>query len=205
MKIEYKVLQTKNNIEREQNVRILKHFIPQLQVTEADRQILWQAYMLQYKLEKDSTGLVFIEDDVKLCKNFIERCEQVIAEREEDVISMFRICTPNTVAEKGYRGGSAFNCMPCNYFPKWFCDEAIKEENQKGFEEWYWKREHVWSYPSDYYVRYLLMKLKKKYYAYFPHLVQHINYKSTLGSRPMNRKSNFFIDDLEKEKQSENN
>lgn len=199
MKIEYKVLLTKDNIEREQNCRILKHFIPQLQVTEADRATLWDLYIKQYELPDDATGLVLIEDDVKLCKNFIERCEAVIAGIPEDVISMFRICTENTKADKGYRSPSAFNCMPCNYFPKWFCDEAVKKENLEDFNRWYWEREHVWSYPSDYYVRFLLMKLKKKYYAYFPHLVQHINYKSTLGSRPMNRITRFFIDDLEKQ------
>lgn len=197
MNIEYKVLQTKDNIEREQNVKILEHFIPQLQVTVTGRDTLWNCYIDQFRLPENATGLILIEDDIKLCKNFIERCESVVAERENDVISMFRICTPNTEAKVGYRSGSAFNCMPCNYFPKWFCDEAIKEGNLKGFEEWYWECEHVWSFPSDYYIRYLLMKLKKKYYAYFPHLVQHINYKSTLGSRPMNRITRFFIDDLE--------
>ena len=201
MNIEYKVLLTKNNIEREQNSRILKHFIPQLQITETDRTTLWQCFIKQFELSAESTGLILIEDDVKLCKNFIERCENVIGENPNDVISMFRICTENTKADKGFRCPSAFNCMPCNYFPRWFCEEAVKQENLEGFEKWYWEREHIWNFPSDTYVRYLLMKLKKRYYAYFPHLVQHINYKSTLGNRPMNRKSFFFIDDLEKEGQ----
>lgn len=195
MNIEFKVLLTKDNVERGQNCRILKHFIPQLQITEASRIDLWCKFISQFELSDTSEGLVLIEDDVKLCKDFVNRCEGVIATFPNDVVSMFRICTEKTKAESGYRSPSLFNCMPCNYFPKWFCEEVVKKENLESFEKWYWEREHIWSFPSDYYVRYLLMKLKKKYYAYFPHLVQHINYKSTLGNRPMNRKSNFFIDD----------
>lgn len=198
MKIKYCVLQTKDNIEREQNVKILKHFIPSLEITVTGRDTLWDCFISQFKITDEYDGIVLIEDDVKLCKNFLKRCEMAITKSKDSVISMFRICTKKTKFESGFKGGSNFNCMPCNYFPKWFCDEVVKKENFESFNKWYWEHEHVWNFPSDTYIRYLLVKLKKKYFAYFPHLVQHINYKSTLGSRPMNRKSNFFIDDLER-------
>ena len=199
MSIEYKVLLTKDNIEREQNVKILKHFIPQLQVTVTGRDTLWSSFINQFKLKEGAEGFVLIEDDIKVCKDFVNKCEQVISAHNQDVISMFRICSEKTLPCEGYRGASSFASTVCNYFPRWFCDEILKIENQQAFEKWYWEREKVWNYPNDTYIRFLLQKLKKKYYQQFPHLGQHINYKSTLGSRPMNRITRFFIDDLEKQ------
>lgn len=197
MKIEYKVLCTENNEQRIKNVDLMKKNLLDLSVKMSGREKLFENFINVFNIENDSIGLVFLEDDVQLCKDFQNRCENLIKSRPNEVISMFESACSKRELHSEYRSGRVYQWNQCNYFPKFVCNELAKENNVLEFKEWYKKHYKVWAYPSDTYIAYVLSKMKLKYWMQVPFLVQHLDFKSTLGNRPTNRQSRFFIDDME--------
>lgn len=195
MNIEYKVLCTENNQQRIDNVAIMKKELPPLNVIMSGRDGLFERFVNIFKTDAD--GVVLLEDDVQLCKNFQTRCEELIGSRQNEVISMFESACSRNELHSEYRAGGRYLWNQCNYFPKFVCDELIKPENVASFREWYKTKYSVWTYPSDTYVGYVLNKMKLKYWMQVPFLVQHLDFKSTLGPRSTNRQSKYFIDDVE--------
>lgn len=196
MKIEYKVLCTENNEQRIKNVEIMKKSLPNLSVKMSGREHLFENFINTFNIENDSTGLVLLEDDIILCKNFQSRCENLISSRPNEVISMFEGPCSKKELHSEYRNGRIFMCNLCNYFPKFVCNELAKENNVLEFKEWYKKHFKTWTYPSDIYIAYILNKMKLKYWMQVPFLVQHFDFKSTLGNRSTKRQTRFFIDDV---------
>lgn len=198
MKIEYKVLCSEGNKQRIDNVSIMKEQIPSLQITMSGLDGLFERFINLFNLEHDSTGLVQLEDDVQLCKNFQNRCESLISRRSHEVISMFEsACQKKGELHSEYRPGRVFAWNQCNYYPKEVCVELAKQENVEEFKEWYWKHYSTWTFPEDTYIAFVLRKLNLKYWMQVPFLVQHLDFKSALGPRPTNRQTKYFIDDLE--------
>lgn len=195
MNIEYKVLCTEGNRQRIENVAKMKSQLPPLNVIVSGRDGLFERFVSVFNTESD--GVVLLEDDVQLCKDFQSRCEELVASRPNEVISMFESACSRGELHSEYRAGSRYQWNQCNYFPKAVCDEIVKQENVDGFRAWYKTRYSVWNYPSDTYIGYVLGKMRLKYWMQVPFLVQHLDFKSTLGPRPTNRQSRFFIDDVE--------
>lgn len=197
MKIEYKVLCSEGNQQRIDNVNIMKGSIPTLHVTMSGMDGLFERFINLFNLEEDSDGIVQLEDDVQLCKNFQKRCEDLIATRPNEVISMFESACSKKPLHSEYRNGRVFAWNQCNYYPKFVCDVLKQEENVKEFKEWYWKHYTTWTFPEDTYIAFTLNKMKLKYWMEVPFLVQHQAFPSALGPRPCNRQSKYFIDDVE--------
>lgn len=197
MKIEYRVLCTANNQQRIDNVAIMKSQLPSLQITMSGMDGLFERYIETYKISDNSTGLVFFDDDVQLCKNFQSRCEETISEYPNSVISMFESACSKSELKTEWRKGRIFAWNQCNYFPKSVCDKLYDWNNVAEFKEWYFKHYKTWTYPSDTYIAFTLNKYKIDYLMKLPFLVQHLDFKSALGKRPTNRQTKYFIDDLE--------
>ena len=197
MKVEYKVLCTENNQQRIDNVGAMKTQLPPLKIIMSGRDGLFERFVSLFNLSSGFDGLVILEDDVRLCKDFQRRCEELILSKPYEVISMFESACSKGELHSEYRNGGRYQWNQCNYFPKSVCNELVKKSNVEAFRGWYKTKYSVWTYPSDTYIGYVLGKMKLKYWMQVPFLVQHLDFKSTLGPRPTNRQSRFFIDDVE--------
>lgn len=195
MNIKYLVMQSPKS-ERIENVSIMKRNIPELTVVEAAPPDLWEQFCDCFKLEEDYDGMVFLEDDIRLCKDFTRRVEVEIDKKPDDVISFFKLSGIKTKYEPvaSYKPGSSFCSMCCNYIPKWLCELIYDEDNRAEFRKEYKKS---WTYPSDDYVAWLLKKYGKKYYMVVPFLAQHLDMESNFKGRSTARQTPYFIDDYE--------
>lgn len=184
--------------ERRKNVEILKVQIPDLIVIEADRSKcdLFTVYLNSLD-SNDCDGIVMIEDDVLLCKGFMERITNAIEAHKADVIQFFTRALSKNLSG-GYKNGGSFSSTVCNYYPASFCKLLQNEEYIQYFKEVYYPTKHEpWTYPIDTYIAFVLGYNKMKHWLELPFFVQHLSLKSTLGNRSTKRQSIYFIDDME--------
>lgn len=176
--------------ERLENVELLKTIIPQLEVIVDTQKDGYKSYFKGLELLND-TGGVFLEDDVLLCKDFMNRIESII--NHKGCLELYNFFeNPKVPSITSYRGGSKFFSCVCSYIPKGFADLVIKEYDV-------FKRDKPSLHQgmaTDRLVPYVLVKNKIKYWHIRPCLVQHLAFKSAIGNRPTNRQTTFFIDDL---------
>lgn len=184
--------------ERRQNVEILKSQIPDLIAVEADRAKcdLFTVYLDLL----DCTGydgIVMLEDDVKLCKDFMSRIMSVIESKKSDVIQFFTRALSKNLS-RGYKNGGDFSSTVCNYYPASFCKLLRDEGFIQYFKNVYYPKKHEpWTYPIDTYIAFVLGYNHIRHWLELPFFVQHLSFKSTLGNRSTKRQSIYFIDDLE--------
>ena len=188
--------------ERIENAKKTKETIPELELVYADNSKidLWAKHIETMQTDPgEYAGVVMMEDDIILCRNFRERLESVISKHEHDVVQFFERALAKNPLKCGWQpGGNFFSCV-CYYMPAEFTDVFNIEQNKKDFCEWFAKRDEPWGYPIDMYIAYVLGRGKMYYWREFPFLVQHSAFKSTLGNRSTKRQSKYFVDDLEKE------
>jgi GR25 family glycosyltransferase involved in LPS biosynthesis len=140
----------------------------------------------------NETGGVVLEDDVKLCKNFKSRLESIVGEKgRNEVISFFE--RPKKKLQTAYVGGSNFLWMQCIYLPPLLPKKIIAYH-----DEFKTNRPDQWTgMATDMLIAYTLVQEKIKYWRIRPTLVQHLPFDSVIGSRPRNRQTHYFIDDIE--------
>lgn len=197
MNIKYVVLCSKGNYIRERNVEYMKVFIPDLHVVKCTLDNVFPVHIASLSVEDEYDGVVMLEDDVQLCRNFVQRCEAVIEQRPNEVISMFESACSKGELHSEYRNGNRFNWCQCNYYPKEIGKILSDPKWMVPFVEWFDKRNEPWGYPIDTYIAYVLGKNKIKYWMQVPFLVQHLDMKSNFAGRSSGRQSRYFIDDVE--------
>ena len=197
MNIKYVVLCSKGNEVREHNVEIMKREIPELKVIPCTMDNVFPAFVASFYIEDEYDGMVLLEDDILLCKDFKNKVEALIAQRPNEVISMFESACSRGELHSEYRNGREFMWNQCNYYPREIGRIISDPKWMIPFIEWFDKKGEVWGYPSDTYIGYVLGKNKIKYWMEVPFLVQHLDMKSNFKGRPSNRQSRYFIDDIE--------
>lgn len=197
MKIKYVVLCSKDNFLRERNVEYMKLHIPELRVIKCTLDNVFPVHIASLAVEDEYDGIVMLEDDIQLCNNFVQRCEDVIAQHPDNVISMFESACAKGELHSEYRAGSRFAWNQCNYYPKKVGRILADPKWMVPFVEWFYKRNEPWGYPIDTYIAYVLGKSKIKYWMEVPFLVQHLDMKSNFAGRSSGRQSKYFIDDVE--------
>lgn len=143
-----------------------------------------QSFIDQLKIisEYDS---VFLEDDCKLCKNFKEEVERVIAEHPNHIILFFY--NPEIFFTSHYTNRFMWN--QCVYYPK-----GMGEKVAKCVEEL--RKERSFCKVKNYDVL-QLNALKRNgipCYVYRPCLVQHIGGNTSLIGNSGNRDTIYFKD-----------
>lgn len=196
MNIKFIVLQS-NNLDRKINVEKIKNEIKELFVIESGIDDLFDNFIKCFDLEKEYYGLVLLEDDIKLCRDFYNIITKIIEKNKDDVISFFEQPLSKKELKTTYKNGYDFLYNQCNYYPREICKLINDKNNVKEFKDNYFKKYKVWKYPSDTYVSEILGKYKIKYLMKIPFLVQHLDFKSTLGNRSTKRQTKFFKDDME--------
>lgn len=197
MKIKYMVLCSKGNEIREANVRKIQEQIPELEIVYCTIDNVFSAHVASFDLDDDYDGLVMLEDDILLCKNFKERVEKLIEAHPYEVVSMFESACSKNELHSEYRPGSKFAWNQCNYYPRAICKILCDPSYMIPFIQWFDKRNEPWGYPIDIYISYVLGLNKIKYWMEVPFLVQHLDFKSNFKGRPTNRQSKYFIDNEE--------
>lgn len=198
MNIKYLVLCSVGNELREKNVEKLKQQIPELNVVMCGKDTVFQEFIKAFDIEEEYDGLILLEDDIQLCKNFKEKAEELVKQHKEEVVSMFESACSRGELKSEYRPGRNFAWNQCNYYPKKVCRLIADPDMLPKFKEYFYtKLNEPWNYPSDRYVAYVLGVYKIKYYMSVPFLVQHMPLKSNFKGRPLNRQSRYFIDDVE--------
>lgn len=128
---------------------------------------------IELSVEDDCLNM---EDDIILCKDFLNEVNKVIEKHPNKVISFF---TLKNVEETKEMSGRTFCMNQCVYMPKWF-NKLLKEyynvwiKSKRGIEN-----------PTgyDYMMADLLSKVKENYILSIPCLVQHIEMKSRINSK----------------------
>lgn len=198
MNIKYLVLCSVGNAERIMNVEKIRKQIPELVVVMSGREDVFENHLKAFDLEDEYDGIVILEDDVQLCKNFKERVLEVIEGHEDELVSMFESACSKGPLKTEYRNGGSFAWNQCNYYPQSVCKILSDPEMLPKFKDYFYsKLNEPWNYPIDRYIAYALKENKLKYFMKVPFLVQHMAMKSNFKGRPLNRQSKYFIDDLE--------
>lgn len=199
MNILFGVLCSEGNIDRTLNVRKMKDIIPELKVVFSNRQNVFDNHIALFSwcVNSDADGIIVLEDDVQLCKNFKDRAFAIIEKHPNEVVSMFESACSKKELHSEYRNGGRFAWNQCNYYPKEICKLFADENLLHDFIEYYKTTGAVWNYPIDTYQAWVLGKHGINYWMEVPFLVQHLSMKSNFKGRPMNRQSRFFIDDVE--------
>lgn len=177
--------------ERKENIAIMKTEIPELEVFTDS---VGDGYGIFFEICRsiNETGGVVLEDDVQLCRDFKNRLETVVSEKGKgEVISFFE--RPKNELDTAYIGGSNFLWMQCVYLPP-----GLPEKIVGYHDEFKANRPEQWKgMATDMLIAYTLVQEKIKYWRIRPTLVQHLPFDSVIGSRPRNRQTCYFIDDLE--------
>lgn len=158
--IEYELL-----IDREHNAR--KSFVEQLE------------YLAT--LDED---VVILEDDVILCRNFLDKINNVIEKYKENIINFFYSPSRYMKTQLQY----VFCWNQCVYYPNKLLKLLAKE-----MRRWYTVMPNR---PHDDVENIALSSLKLGNVVYRPCLVQHID-NNSLISVPGKRRTPFFIDYVE--------
>ncbi len=202
MEIDVKVMVTKGNPERQANAHIMLKELEQIEgasvsSVESGLSDVWSAFIGCFQLCSPSGGLLLLEDDVKLCRDFHTKVMEQISAHPDDVVSFFEKPNSRKELKSGMQPGREFGFGTCNWFPREICTALADPWNELAFRDYWPSRKEKWTYPNDIYVRWVLQKLGKKYYMQIPFLVQHLPFKSALGNRSTHRQTRYFIDDME--------
>lgn len=197
MNIKFMVLCSIGNEQRIANVEILKQQIPQLNVIMASRETVLKEHINSFNIEDEYDGMLMLEDDVLLCKNFLSRLDDTLKGHENELVSMFESACAKGELHAGYKKGRNFAWNQCNYYPKHICRLLGDPNMLPQFREYFFEKKlGAWVYPIDTYIAYVLNLYKIDYYMALPFLVQHLEFKSNFKGRPLRRQSKYFIDDL---------
>lgn len=181
-----------NNKERNDNVNIIKTKISNLEIYIDRRLNSYTSFINVCKLIND-TGSVILEDDVEICDDFCLIIEDIINKKGRDKVFNF-FEKPKSLFPTSYVGGSNFFWMQCIYLPP-----KVPEKIIKYYDEFKNTQPKKWQgMATDRLIQYALVKEKIKYWRIRPCLVQHLPFKSVIGSRPINRQSPYYIEILKK-------
>ena len=196
----YGVLCSEGNIDRTLNVRKMKETIPELRVLFSNKDNVFENHIALFAwcVKSGADGIVVLEDDVQLCKNFKEKVYAVVEKHKNEVVSFFESACSKKELHSEYRSGRQFAWNQCNYYPKEICELYANEKHLQDFVEYYKTLDKPWNYPIDTYQSWIMGKNGINYWMEVPFLVQHLPLKSNFKGRPLNRQSKYFIDDLEK-------
>lgn len=192
MKIKF-IVMVSDVPERIENAKKIASQIPDCILYYGDNDNVFDKFINCFRLEPEYDGLVLLEDDIILCKDFYNRIIKEIEKKPDDVISFFESPLSKKELKSCYMAPSKFLYNQCNYYPCKICKLIPDDCMIDRFKKWYYK---PWKYPSDEYVNYVLVNHGVRYYMKVPFLVQHLSWKSTWGARGKIRQTKYFIDDV---------
>ncbi len=186
-------------LERQKNALVLKEAIPELELVSVDKEKedLFSRHLEILKTDSSYDGILMMEDDIKLCNGFLDKANDVISKYKTDVIQFFeRALSKNLVG--GWQAGGNFYSNVCTYFPTSIANMLSRNDFVEYFKnDIFPKKNEPWTYPMDTYIAWFLGYNNMRYWRELPFLVQHLDFKSTLGPRSTKRQSIYFIDDME--------
>lgn len=129
---------------------------------------------------------VFLEDDVQLCRDFVQKISEVIDTYPDKIINFFTM----PLSWFKTREFQSFCFNQCTYYPKGIAKELAKEMRKIEIE-------NPGKFQYDILESMALKNMEVKHIQYRPCLVQHLDFKSLIGNRDNYRITPFFIDYLE--------
>lgn len=190
------IVMVSDSFERINNVKLLQNEIPDLFIYDTDNDDVFQKFINCFNVEDSYDGLVILEDDVLLCKDFYNKINSIIHENKTNVISFFEKPNSTKPLFTKYNKGYEFLYNQCNFYPIEYCSLVNNSDTILEFKSNYFQKNKVWSAPTDTYISFVLDKHNIKYLMKLPFLVQHLPFKSTLGNRSSKRQTKHFIDDI---------
>ena len=137
----------------------------------------------------DENDLLYLEDDVILCKDFENELEKVFSELGKDnLIQLFSL--KKVITETTLMNGSTY-CGNVGFFiPK-----EMRLELVKYFNEVWSKSQCYKDNPTamDYLVRDFLKDNKYKYWLVVPNLIQHQEGKSVIDPRRSSKRQSLYF------------
>lgn len=137
--------------------------------------------------DNDEHGVLILEDDLILCKDFINKIKNAIEQYQDSIINFFWQPLRNIKTSIEKRG---FCFTQCVYYPKGMIKKFYYDLLEPDFS----------------YARNIKQALEKNHITFVnfrPHYVQHIGDKSLIWPKLMIRRSKNFIDDIKEEKEKE--
>ena len=126
-----------------------------------------------------SDPCVFLEDDIILCSNFIEKIEAEISKRPNEVIQFFSLRPKDLTLGSRYESGSNFLMHQCYYLPSGMARQ-LYEYSYEFYDEC---EDGQYIGPTDRVSQKYFKKIKLKYWLHVPSLVDHRVAKSQIDKR----------------------
>ena len=127
---------------------------------------------------------VNMEDDIILCKDFVDRVKQEIKKRPNDVIQFFSMRKDDLTIGSRYINGSQFKMNQCFYLPK-----GMSKELREYAKSWGRYEEHPTGF--DILMADFFKERKIKYWNVCPNLVDHKVMKSRIDPRRSSKRQSF--------------
>jgi hypothetical protein len=130
--------------------------------------------------------VVVLEDDVRLTDGWASKVEAVIAEHPDDVIQFFSNRKADVTRGSRWEPGRSFLMNQCHYLPAGVAAELL--EFSHG-----WRANNP-QHPSgqDVATAAWMRRTGRQYWLHVPSLVQHMPWRSVLGTRSKGRQSRTF-------------
>lgn len=187
---------TNKSPQRKENIERYKQEIPNFVVHINDTVNALEHFVQvcdEFKSAKD--GILFIEDDLKLCTGFLSKVQPIVEKHSDKVIQFFDMKKRDFIGFEEMRG-SSFCGNVCVYIPSAVLEKVPVYRNE------FLKKYPQYRTGCDYLLGYTLTKMKLMYLIYRPCLAQHLPFKSVINvKRSTGRKTHFFIE----EQTNENN
>lgn len=185
--------------ERMENALKVKQVIPELELVYADAEKcdLFDTHLDSLLTDENVyDGVVMLEDDVILSKDFRSHLNRVLSTHSGDVVQFFERALAQKPLTGGWKNGAEFFSCVCYYMPARFTKVFSNHRNREEFREYFAKKHEPWGYPIDCYIAHVLGRNKMVYWREMPYIVQHSALQSTFKGRSTKRQSKYFIDDL---------
>ena len=144
-------------------------------------------------MDNDTDDLMYFEDDVTLCKNFIIEMNKAFHKVGCDKIIQF-FTLKKSLNDIELKRGSTYCQNQCFFIPAKLRKELVEYYNTIWHTSICFRDNPT---AMDYLIRDFLKDNKYKYWIYIPNLVQHIIGKSVIDSRRSSkRQSIYYIGDF---------
>lgn len=138
-------------------------------------------------LKNTDDDLLYLEDDIEVCTNFLDRVQDALKDKEPDkIVSFFRLFSaPNTDKEPIH----LFSEMQCLYIPK-VCFKPIIDRLD------YFKDNFADYKHNNTEMLIACTSALKEFYIHLPCLVQQHKWNSTISPNWIDTQTKYYIEDM---------
>lgn len=161
--------------ERQANVDYLCKHIPNLQIVWDEQRNAMETFRRAWRQYQD-VPTIRIQDDIVLCKNFVDKVKAVVAERPNDFIQFFSRSSKDAELGSRYKAGGTWMMNQCYYLPAGSAQRLTAYADN-------WSKYEQHPNGDDQLMQEWLQSEKARYWVVVPSLVDHLHTVSMIDKR----------------------